>query len=350
MPIATMEWVGGVDGVAKLVDQTKLPGALEFMECADAECMWEAIRRLSVRGAPALGIAGALGVLLGIRGKSFRNPEEVVAEVENVAEYLGTSRPTAVNLFWALDRMGKIAKNGSDLGVPELRERLLREALAIIEEDRRTCRSIGRNGAELLPDPSTVLTHCNAGGLATADYGTALGVIFAAKEMGKTVSVFADETRPLFQGARLTTWELMQAGIDVTLICDNTAGWTMKTRKIDCVVVGADRIAGNGDTANKVGTYSLAVLAREHGVPFYVAAPISTIDPATTTGDEIPIEERSGDEITCPCGVAIAPEGVKTFSPAFDVTPNSYIDVLITEKGVVHNPDRKRISALLSSS
>jgi len=350
MPMATIEWLHGVDGVARLVDQTRLPGALEFIECKEPECMWEAIRSLKVRGAPALGIAGALGILLGLRGKDFRGAEELISEVEKTSKFLGTSRPTAVNLFWALDRMKNVARDGVDLNVGELRERLLREALAIIEEDQVTCRNIGKNGAELLPDPSTVLTHCNAGGLATADYGTALGVIFAAKEMGKSVSVFADETRPLFQGARLTTWELMQAGIDVTLICDNMAGWTMKSKKIDCVVVGADRIARNGDTANKIGTYSLAVLAKEHGVPFYVAAPISTIDPTIKSGEEIPIEERSGDEITCPCGVAIAPEGVKTFSPAFDVTPSSYVDALITEKEVIRNPDEERISALLASA
>jgi len=347
MPIATIEWVGGVDGAAKLVDQTKLPGSLDFIECNDPDCMWEAIKRLRVRGAPALGIAGALGVLSGLKGKEFRTSESLVEEVERVAKFLATSRPTAVNLFWALDRMKHVAKENLGLDVPRLREKLLSEALSIIEEDRASCRSIGRHGAELLPDPSTVLTHCNAGGLATADYGTALGVIFAAKEIGKRVSVFADETRPLFQGARLTTWELMHAGIDVTLICDNMAGWTMRTKKIDCVVVGADRIAGNGDTANKVGTYSLAVLAKEHGVPFYVAAPVSTIDPAIKSGDEIPIEERGGDEITCPCGVDIAPRGVKTFSPAFDVTPHEYVDALITEKGVVRNPDAEVIGVLL---
>ncbi len=349
MPLATIEWVGDVDGKARLIDQTKLPGELKYIECEDPESMWKAIKTLTVRGAPALGIAGALGVLLGLRRKRFSTTTELIAEVKKTAEYLGTSRPTAVNLFWALERMSNTANENAGLSVEELRKKLLEEALAVIEEDRQTCRRIGANGAELLPDPCTVLTHCNAGGLATADYGTALAVIFAAHEMGKRVSVFADETRPLLQGARLTTWELMHAGIDVTLICDDMAGWTMKTKGVDCVIVGADRIARNGDTANKIGTYSLAVLAKEHGIPFYVAAPVSTIDPEAGSGKDIPIEERGGEEITCPFGVRIAPEGVKTFCPAFDVTPASYIRALITEKGVVTKPDEEKIGRLLES-
>jgi len=338
MPVTTIEWVGGVDGRVRLIDQTLLPGEARFIECTDVEALWEAIRSLRVRGAPAIGIAGAMGVVLGVQNCAAETGAELAEEVERCADYLATSRPTAVNLFWALDRMRRAAREATDRPPAAIKERLLAEALAVFEEDKAVCRRIGRNGAHLIRDGGTVLTHCNAGALATADYGTALAVIYAAHEQGKRVSVYADETRPLLQGARLTTWELMQAGIDVTLICDSTAAMLMRQDKIDLVIVGADRIAANGDTANKVGTYGLAILACEHDVPFYVAAPTSTFDLSLATGAEIPIEERSGDEITCGFGKRTAPEGVKTYSPAFDVTPGHHLTGIITELGIVSQP------------
>ena len=345
MPVPTIEWVGGVGGVARLIDQTLLPTETVFIDCGDIESMWEAIKLLRVRGAPAIGIAAAMGVVVGVQGSSAASGEELVAEVEKAADYLATSRPTAVNLFWALDRMRRIARESADLPPDQIKERLLAEAVAICEDDKAICRRIGRNGAELVRDGDTVLTHCNAGGLATADYGTALAVVFAAHEQGKRVSVFADETRPLLQGARLTTWELMQAGVDVTLICDNMAGLVMKQGKIDLVVVGADRIAANGDAANKIGTYSVAVLAARHGIPFYVAAPLSTFDLTLASGEEIPIEERGSDEITCGFGRRTAPEGVTVYSPAFDVTPADHIAGIITECGVIERPTTARVAA-----
>lgn len=286
---------------------------------------------------------------MGIWRSEARSYDEFKAELDRVADYLATSRPTAVNLFWALDRMREAAERNKDKPIPELKKLLLKEALDIIEEDKRICRAIGRNGARLLPDECTVLTHCNAGGLATADYGTALGVIYAAVEMGKRIKVFADETRPLLQGARLTAWELMQGGIEVTLICDNTAAYVMKQGLVDCVIVGADRIAANGDTANKIGTYNLAVLAKEHGIPFYVAAPSSTFDLTLESGDQIPIEERSPEEVTCPFGRRIAPEGVKVYNPAFDVTPARLITAIITEKGVIRQPLHENIPKILNA-
>ncbi|MFH1730068.1 MAG: S-methyl-5-thioribose-1-phosphate isomerase [Planctomycetota bacterium] len=338
MPVPTIEWVGGVGGAARLIDQTLLPAETVFLDCPDIETMWEAIKSLRVRGAPAIGIAAAMGVVLGVQGSAAGSGSEVAAEVERAADYLATSRPTAVNLFWALDRMRRAARESAGQAPEQVKERLLAEATAILDEDKKICRRIGRNGAELIHDGDTVLTHCNAGGLATADYGTALAVIFAAHERGKNVSVFADETRPLLQGARLTTWELMRAGIGVTLICDNTAGLVMKQGKVDLVIVGADRIAANGDAANKIGTYSLAVLAGEHDVPFYVAAPLSTFDLTLDSGDKIPIEERSSEEVTCGFGRRTAPEGVKVYSPAFDVTPAHRITGVITEHGIIARP------------
>ncbi len=345
MPVPTIEWVGGVDGVARLIDQTLLPTDTVFIDCGDIESMWEAIKMLRVRGAPAIGIAAAMGVVLGVQGSAAASGEDFVAEVEKAADYLATSRPTAVNLFWALDRMRLVARESAAQPPDKIKERLLAEAVGILEDDKAICRRIGRNGAELIGDGDTVLTHCNAGGLATADYGTALAVVFAAHEQGKSVSVFADETRPLLQGARLTTWELMQAGIDVTLICDNMAGLVMKQGKVDLVVVGADRIAANGDAANKIGTYSVAVLAAKHDVPFYVAAPLSTFDLTLASGEEIPIEERGSDEITCGFGRRTAPEGVKVYSPAFDVTPADHIAGIITECGVIEQPTTSRVAA-----
>lgn len=344
MPVPTIEWVGDLGGHVRIIDQTLLPLETRFVECEDVETLWDAIKRLRVRGAPAIGIAGAMGVVLGVRRSAAGSGEELAAEVQKCADYLATSRPTAVNLFWALERMRRVARELAGRPPEQMKERLLAEAIAVLEEDKAVCRRIGRNGAELIRDGDTVLTHCNAGGLATADYGTALAVIFAAHEAGKRVSVFADETRPLLQGARLTTWELMRAGIDVTLICDNMAGLVMSQGKVDLVIVGADRIAANGDAANKIGTYSVAVLAREHGVPFYMAAPSSTFDLDLESGDRIPIEERDGEEITCGFGRRTAPEGVKTYSPAFDVTPARYIAGIVTEHGIIRSPTAKAIA------
>ena len=350
MPLATIEWVGGLSGHVRLIDQTLLPCELKYLRCEDASSVWHAIKRLAVRGAPAIGIAGALGTVLGVRGSGAVTIEDFQKELRRVTDYLGSSRPTAMNLFWALDRMRLVVQKNSLAPIQKIKELLLEEALAIIEEDKAVCRKIGMHGAELVKDGFAILTHCNAGGLATADYGTALAVMFAANEQGKKIRVYADETRPLLQGARLTTWELMQAGIDVTLICDNTAGFVMKQGKVDCAIVGADRIAANGDTANKIGTYSVAVLAKENGVPFYVAAPVSTFDLSLPSGDLIPIEERAGEEITEGFGKRMAPEGVKTYSPAFDVTPASYIAAIITEKGIIRKPGEQTIRKALSSS
>ncbi|HUW34925.1 MAG TPA: S-methyl-5-thioribose-1-phosphate isomerase [Planctomycetota bacterium] len=347
MPLATIEWVGGLSGRARLIDQTLLPAELKHIECEDAETMWDAIKRLAVRGAPAIGIAGALGTVLGMRASKAAAADAFLKELKRVTDYLGSSRPTAVNLFWALDRMNATARRNASLPVEKIKQSLLDEALKIIDEDKAVCREIGRHGATLIKDGFSILTHCNAGGLATADYGTALAVMFAAHERGLGICVYADETRPLLQGARLTTWELMQAGIDVTLICDNMAGLVMKQGKVNCVIVGADRIAANGDTANKIGTYSVAVLAKENGVPFYVAAPVSTFDLALASGDLIPIEERGAEEITEGFGKRMAPAGVKTYSPAFDVTPARYITAIITEKGIIEKPNVESVRRLI---
>jgi methylthioribose-1-phosphate isomerase len=347
MPVDTIRWEGGLDGAVELVDQTLLPEEFTYVRCETPEQMWEAIKVLRVRGAPAIGIAGAMGLVLGVRDSDADDFESFLADLRGVKEYLETSRPTAVNLFWALERMERTARENFDLSVPELKERLLGEAKRIREEDMQTCRRIGRNGAELLRDGDAVLTHCNAGGLATADYGTALAVIFAAVEQGKAISAYADETRPLLQGARLTTWELKQAGVPVTLICDNMAAQVMREGKVDAVIVGADRIAANGDVANKVGTYGLSVLARHHGIPFYVAAPVSTFDLELASGEEIPIEERDPEEVTRWGGRVIAPEGIDVYTPAFDVTPAAHVTAIITEKGVIREPRAERIASLL---
>ena len=343
MSVATIEWR---DGKIRMIDQTRLPAELVYLEYDDVKDVWQAIKRLSVRGAPAIGIAGALGVVVGVQNSEAKDFGEFYSEVERVADYLATSRPTAVNLFWALDRMKRAALADRTGDIARLKKVLLDEALAILEEDRKVCRQIGKNGAPLLKDGDTVLTHCNAGALATADYGTALAVIYAAVEEGKSISVYADETRPLLQGARLTTWELQQAGIDVTLICDNTAAQVMREGRIDIVITGADRIASNGDTANKIGTYSVAILSNVHGIPFYIAAPISTLDLSLGSGEDIPIEQRSHEEVTSGFGVRTAPEGVKVYSPAFDVTPARYIHGIITEKGIARPPYKDSLKKL----
>jgi len=346
MPLPTIEWK---DGKIRLIDQTLLPNELKYIDCENIEEVWQAIKVLKVRGAPAIGIAGALGTVIGIWNTDAKNYEQFNDQLQKVTSYLATSRPTAVNLFWALDRMKAVASANKDKDIPTLKEILLAEAQKIIDEDKAICRAIGRYGSDLIKDGDTILTHCNAGGLATADYGTALAVMFTAHEQGKRIKVFADETRPLLQGARLTAWELMQAGIDVTLICDNMAGQVMKEGKIDCVIVGADRISANGDTANKIGTYSVAVLAKEHKIPFYVAAPTSTFDMNLPNGDLIPIEQRQPEEITEGFGMRTAPKGVKAYNPAFDVTPSRLIDAIITEKGIIKAPYSENLKKLFST-
>ena len=342
MPIPTIEWV---DGRIHLIDQTLLPNEFKQIYCDDVESVWEAIKSLRVRGAPAIGIAGALGAVLGIWKSKATNYPDFAAELKKVTDYLATSRPTAVNLFWALKRIEQTAEKHKDLEIERLKDVLLDEAQNIIEEDRAKCRAIGQHGLNLLRNGDTILTHCNAGGLATSDYGTALAVMFSAHESGKNISVYADETRPLLQGARLTAWELMQAGIDVTLICDNMAAQVMKEGKIQCVIVGADRIAANGDTANKIGTYNVAILAKAHDIPFYVAAPTSTLDLSLKTGDLIPIEQRAAEEVTEGFGSRTAPEGVKVYSPAFDVTPAHLITAIITEKGIARPPYEESLAS-----
>lgn len=349
MPLSTIEWVGEIDGRIRLIDQTLLPNELKYVYCDDKEGIYHAIKTLAVRGAPAIGIAGAMGTVAGIRNSNSDGFESFFRELKEVTSYLGSSRPTAVNLFWGLRRMEDTALRNRQEPVSEIKRILLEEAKAILEEDKEICRRIGENGEALLEDGSCIITHCNAGGLATGDYGTALAVMFAAVEKGKKISVYADETRPLLQGSRLTAWELKNAGIDVTLICDNMAAHTMKTRKIDCVVVGSDRIAANGDAANKIGTYSLSIIAKEHNIPFYIAAPVSTFDLSIASGDDIPIEERSPDEVTSISGNKIAPDGIKVFNPAFDVTPASNIKAIITEKGVINSPNTEKIKEIIGN-
>ena len=359
MPPRTIEWIGDSDGFVRLIDQTQLPASLTYRDCRTVEDVWEAIRHLRVRGAPAIGIAAAMGVVLGMQGFQDKTRGAYAQRLREVANYLRTSRPTAVNLFWALERMERRIEGmtwqipGSTSGYEPpsdwLTRILLEEALAIEDEDRRMCRAIGAAGAHLIAEGDGVLTHCNAGGLATAEYGTALAVMFAAAEMGRRFHVFADETRPLLQGARLTAWELHQAGIPVTLICDSMAGQVMKEGRVRLVVVGADRIAANGDTANKIGTYSVALLARAHGIPFYVAAPSSTFDLSLPTGDGIPIEQRDPREITHGFGRQTAPEGIEVYNPAFDVTPHHLIAGIITEKGIIQPVNEQTIRTLLGA-
>ncbi len=336
-----MEWVPEASGKpwpgrVRILDQTKLPGGVDFIEATTTEQVWEAIRSLRVRGAPAIGITAAMGAAMAAGQAAARGAatEGVLAALASAADTLSTSRPTAVNLSWALDRMRAVAREGAVLSAGDLAARLVAEAQAIRDEDAAMCRAIGEHGATVLEDGDAVLTHCNAGGLATAEFGTALAPIYVAAGQGKKIFVYADETRPLLQGARLTAWELMHAGIDVTLICDSMAAQVMKEGRVDVVFVGADRIAANGDAANKIGTYGLALLAKAHGIPFYILAPTSTFDPATPTGAGIPIEQRAPEEITEGFGIRTAPEGVRVYSPAFDVTPAELITAIICEKGV----------------
>jgi methylthioribose-1-phosphate isomerase len=344
----TIAWIGGTDGFVRLLDQTLLPTQLEYRDCHTVEAIWEAIRTLRVRGAPAIGVAAAMGVVLGMQPCRDRSRGAYAHRLREVTAYLRTSRPTAVNLFWALERMERHVQPFTEQWSPEqLTQALLDEALAIEDEDRRMCRAIGAAGAQLIRDGQGVLTHCNAGGLATADYGTALAVLFSAAEQGRRFQVYADETRPLLQGARLTAWELQQRGIDTTLICDNMAAQVMKEGRVQLVVVGADRIAANGDTANKIGTYGVALLAQAHAIPFYVAAPSSTFDLGLADGNAIPIEQRDGREVTHGFGRQTAPEGIKVYNPAFDVTPARLIAGIITEKGIIQPVQEDRIRAVV---
>ena len=342
--VETIEWT---DAGVVMIDQTRLPGEQVFVTCTDYQQVAESIRSMVIRGAPAIGVAAAMGVAIGVQKASAANLDQ---DFETICDTLAATRPTAVNLFWAIDRMKRLYNSLRRQPVEQIRARLVEEAQQIRLEDIAINEAIGRNGAGLVPDGRTVLTHCNAGALATAGYGTALGVIRTAVSEGKRVDVFADETRPFLQGARLTVWELMQDGIPATLITDNMAGHFLKSGRIGCVVVGADRIAANGDVANKIGTYSLAVLAKENGIPFYVAAPVSTLDLTLDSGDRIPIEQRSAAEVTHVFGVAVAPEGVSVQNPAFDVTPNRYVTAIITERGVARAPYGESLRALASDA
>jgi methylthioribose-1-phosphate isomerase len=346
--IETLQWVGDASGHLVLIDQTRLPTELVEIELHDVESVWEAIKSLRVRGAPAIGIAAAYGVCIGMQTADTSDGDAWAKRLNEVVEYLATSRPTAVNLFWALERMNAEARGRLGLKEPaHVQVLLLAEAKTIHDEDRQMCRAIGRFGAELIADGSGVLTHCNAGGLATSDYGTALAVFFAAHEAGKKIHVFADETRPLLQGSRLTAWELQQRGIDVTLICDSMAAQVMREGRVQAVVTGADRIAANGDTANKIGTYQVALAAAAHNIPFYIAAPTSTFDLTIDSGDDIPIEQRDGAEITHSFGRQTAPDGVTVYNPAFDVTPARLIEAIICERGIIQPVTVERIRECL---
>ena len=346
--IETIQWYGDTQGHLTMIDQTQLPNELTYIDCHDVQTVWEAIKMLRVRGAPAIGIAAAYGVVVGLQTVDDRNVDTFLDRLKEVVDYLASSRPTAVNLFWALDRMSLKAKTLSEQSSLEaIRNELLKEAQLIHAEDRQMCHAIGEYGANLLSQVNGVLTHCNAGGLATAEYGTALSVFFTAQDKGHRLHVYVDETRPLLQGARLTAWELMQRGIEATLICDSMAAQVMREGRVQAVVTGADRIATNGDSANKIGTYSLAVLARAHGIPFYIAAPSSTFDFSIESGSQIPIEERGAEEITHSFGRQTAPTGMKVYNPAFDVTPAEYITAIITEKGVIQPVNAARIRKTL---
>lgn len=332
----TVTWTPA--GSVRLIDQTRLPTEEVYIECRTIEEVAEAIRTMRVRGAPAIGVTAAMGLTLGAQTIQAESFKEFFAALEAMASLLMRTRPTAVNLAWGVRRLLNLARKSRDLSLPEIKAALVAEARAMQAEDIRINRAMGQHGQSLLPDPARVLTHCNAGGLATAGYGTAVGVIRAAAEAGKRIMVWVDETRPLLQGARLTAWELQRAGIPATLITDNMAGHFMARGQVDLVVVGADRIARNGDVANKIGTYGVALLARAHGIPFYVAAPISTLDLNLTDGSQIPIEERAPDEVTHIGGRQMAPAGIRVANPAFDVTPASFVDAIITERGVARAP------------
>jgi methylthioribose-1-phosphate isomerase len=345
--IQTLEWT---ESGVRFIDQTKLPTQETYVTCRTYEEVADAIRTMIVRGAPAIGVAAAMGVALGVSQAKAASVQELRRQFEHICEVIGGTRPTAVNLFWAIRRMREKFENAANLPLPQIQQALIAEAQRMHAEDIAANQVMGRHGAALMPASGGVLTHCNAGALATCGYGTALGVIRAAVEAGKKIHVFADETRPFLQGSRLTAWELMKDGIPTTLISDNMAGAIMRQGKVGAVVVGADRIAANGDTANKIGTYSVAVLAKENGLPFYVAAPFSTVDLRTADGDHIPIEQRAAREVTHLAGVAIAPEGVQVENPAFDVTPAKYVTAIITERGVAKPPYEESLRRLAESA
>ena len=343
--IKTVEWTK--DGV-RMLDQRLLPSEEKYLMLRSYDEVAEAIRKMVVRGAPAIGVSAAMGIALGANQSVGTSVADIEDDLNYICDVLGRTRPTAVNLFWAIERMRTAFERAKSLrDVEEVKKALVSEALAIFDEDITSNRAIGRHGAELIPDGATVLTHCNAGALATAgDYGTALGVIRGARDAGKRVAVIADETRPFLQGLRLTAWELAKDNIPVTVITDNMAGHIMKSGKVDAVVVGADRIAANGDTANKIGTYMVAVLAKEHAIPFYVAAPLSTLDLSLSSGEQIPIEERDPSEITHIGDLQMAPDGINVHNPAFDVTPNHLITAIVTDKGVARSPYQESLKAL----
>ena len=342
MKYDTIRWR---DSALELLDQSAVPGKLRYIRCKRAKDVFQSIRSMKIRGAPAIGVAAAYGVYLGLRKSRAKKYEAFRKEADKISAYMAGARPTARNLFWALERMMRLVDRSSGKKVEDIKKIILREAHGILREDRRTCVLIGRNGAGLIKRNSRILTHCNAGALATAGNGTALSVVFASKR--KIRRVYADETRPVLQGARLTVWELVSRGIPATLICDNMAASIMVKGHVDCVIVGADRIASNGDTANKIGTYNLAVLAKYHRIPFYVAAPVSTFDLSLKNGRDIPIEERSHDEVRKIGNKYITVRDVDVENPAFDVTPAGLISAMITEKGVIRKPDKGRISRVL---
>jgi methylthioribose-1-phosphate isomerase len=349
MVAAAVKWVGGVDGFLELIDQRRLPGEFVMLQCRNIKQLYNTIKTLTVRGAPAIGVAGAYGLVLAMQKLDARCPMPDALEcLKKAADYLGSSRPTGANLFRAMDRIKSKAEDfvagQAKVDLRELQEIVLGEANAIYQEDVDMCRQIGENGEKFIKDGDGILTHCNAGALATAGQGTALSVMFEAHKKGKKFKVYVDETRPLLQGARLTAWELKQAKIDVVVICDNMAGWLMKQGKISAVITGADRIAANGDAANKIGTYSLSVLAREHGIPFYLAAPSSTFDLSIKSGDQIPIEQRAADEVRFLGDEKITPDGVEIYNPAFDVTEARDITAIITERGVIEKPTLGKIA------
>ncbi|HEY7185014.1 MAG TPA: S-methyl-5-thioribose-1-phosphate isomerase [Vicinamibacterales bacterium] len=344
--LPTIEWK---DDAVVMIDQRKLPTAEIYVTCKTAKDVAKAIKTMVIRGAPAIGVAAAMGIALGMRRSTATGTKQFVTEFQRICDLMAATRPTAVNLFWAIDRMKKTFAEAAQRGlsVAELQVRLEDEARAIHDEDVQSCRTMGAHGASLVPESARILTHCNAGALATAGYGTALGVIRAAAEQGKRVAVLADETRPFLQGARLTAWELVKDGIDTTVITDNMAAAMMRLQQVDLVVVGADRIAANGDVANKIGTYGVAVLAKEHGIPFYVAAPISTVDLGTPDGSGIPIEERNDREVTHVGTSRLTPEGARIRNPAFDVTPSRYVTAIITERGIARAPYEESLAEMV---
>jgi methylthioribose-1-phosphate isomerase len=352
MIMQAVKWVGGVDGYLEFIDQRKLPGELTTLKCRDTKQVFEAIKTLAVRGAPAIGVAAGFGLVLALR--KSQTLQHALSQLRRASDHLASSRPTAVNLFWALERVKRCAEQfiaeNPRADIEQLQKVVLAEADAIFREDVDMCRRIGENGERFIKEGAGVLTHCNAGALATAGQGTALSILYEAKKRGKHFKVYADESRPLLQGSRLTAWELKKAGIDVTVICDSMAAALMSQGKIDVVIVGADRIAANGDTANKIGTYGLSVLARHHDIPFYIAAPSSTFDLKTSIGKDIPIEQRSADEIRFCGGRRVSPDGVDIYNPAFDVTPAKNISAIITDKGVIEKPNARKMQRHFANS